>query len=79
MSRLPSAFDNFKIIIMENKTNIAPEKKESLLKKAGDVVENVKEKVEEKTTQLVNKVKESPLVEKAKDKLADLKKSAPKP
>lgn len=50
--------------------------KETLLKKAGGVFENVKEKVEEKTEGLLEKAKESELVEKAKDKLEDLKEGA---
>ncbi|HQY12889.1 MAG: hypothetical protein KTQ13_00885 [Ferruginibacter sp.] len=55
----------------------APEgTKETLLKKAGDVFENVKEKVEEKTEGLLEKAKESELAGKAKEKLEDLKEGA---
>ena len=50
--------------------------KETLLTKAGGVFENVKETVVEKKEVLLEKAKESELVEKAKDKLEDLKEGA---
>lgn len=58
---------------MEEKMKVAEDTKDTLLKKAGTAFEGVKEKVEEKTEDLVKKIKESELAEKAKEKLGDLK------
>lgn len=54
---------------METKMKVAEEAKESLLKKAGSVIEKIKEKGEE----LASKAKESEQVEKGKEKLDSLK------
>jgi ElaB/YqjD/DUF883 family membrane-anchored ribosome-binding protein len=61
---------------MEEKKNVSPDTKESLLNKAGAAVENVKENVEDKAEELLKKAKESDLAEKAKNKLGDLKEGA---
>jgi hypothetical protein len=58
---------------MQQKIKVPQGTKDTLNKKTGDVFENVLEKVEEKTTRLKNKIKESDLTLKAKEKLGDLK------
>lgn len=58
---------------MQQQIKVPQGTKDTLNKKAGDVFENVLEKVEEKTTRLKNKMKESDLTLKAKEKLGDLK------
>lgn len=69
---VPSLIDNSKIYYMEKNTKTPNVTKETLLKKAEEIIENVKEKAEE----LLNKAKESELGEKAMEKLDDLKEGA---
>ena len=57
---------------MDETTKVPGGTKESLLDKAGEIFENVKEKAEE----LLNKAKDSELGEKAIEKLGDLKEGA---
>jgi hypothetical protein len=61
---------------MEEKIKVPEGTKETLLKKAGSVVENLKEKVVEKKEELLHKAKESELAEKANKKLGDVKEGA---
>jgi len=58
---------------MQQKIKVPQGTKDTLNKKTGDVFENVLEKVEEKTTRLKNKMKESDFALKAKEKLGYLK------
>lgn len=58
---------------MQQQIKVPQGTKDSLNKKDGSVFENVLEKVEEKTTRLKNKMKESDITLKAKEKLGDLK------
>jgi hypothetical protein len=67
-----SLIDKLKIYCMEENTKVPDGTKATLLDKAGEIFDNVKEKAEE----LLNKAKESELGETAIEKLGDLKESA---
>ena len=58
---------------MEEKIKSPGSTKESLLGKAGTVVETVKEKLVENKDELLKKAKESELAGKAKEKLEEVK------
>lgn len=61
---------------METKMKVPEEEKESLVKKAGSVIEKTKEKWGEKEEELISEAKKSEVVEKAKEKLGGLKEEA---
>lgn len=58
---------------MEEQMKVVQEPKETLINKAATSFENLKDKVQDKTAEMIKKLKETELAEKAEEKLRDLK------